>query len=664
MADDAYYITAHEAALAVVATAMKKSRLPFHLLCLNAIIGAFLFSGGGMLYVMVEAGSKELTDGAYMFASIAQGTVYAIGLFYVIVCGMELFNANILFFSVSVMRGAVTIMDLVISWFGCFWINLAATIFVVYVFCFCSNVFRQENYAEALVKIGHAKNSYSFIETLLKGIVGNFFIGLAVYLQIIVKPLHVKFIMILLPVFTFVSVGFTDVISDMFLVSAAIFSHCGYGFGHFFWKIMLPGAIGNMIGGSFFGIVIPWYLHLHIIETDMKRLSLPIYEERDEQPMLNMDSRVVRVPTPVSMSSAISSIQEFKPNPENNLSRVGTLTSITSTPYGPDISRTSTSASIYNRIPKQIRSPKGVFPVAGMGEPLQKERTIASTYEPLETEDFKNNIDDLAVENKDNNFDRRNRSLGSGNEDSDARDNVLVSANSQHPTCIPNGNEPDNVDIYSDNLYDVSQQKLSSKLARAVSRILKKQPVTDLEQGKMHGDISNNSGANDDNPMSEKLAKTTTHDVGQIEKDLGPGKAAQKPPKIKISADQERHSDPLEQDKKQGDKIFRQFSFGGGGNDTGEIQRRLSHAKITRKAAGMSNEIAGIHVGSIDTKLHFKSKHKAEMEKSNLVPNSPFPTGLKNSSNLDVLSIGDRVKYPCCSYGCDKEGPVISQNEQ
>ncbi|OXT10129.1 hypothetical protein B9K06_26595, partial [Bacillus sp. OG2] len=68
-----------------------------------------------------------MQNGWGMFLSLAQGMVYAIGLFFVIVCGMELFNSNILFFSVGVMRGAVTFMDLAISWLISFWVNLAST---------------------------------------------------------------------------------------------------------------------------------------------------------------------------------------------------------------------------------------------------------------------------------------------------------------------------------------------------------------------------------------------------------------------------------------------------------------------------------------------------------------------------------------------------------
>ncbi|KAG7718671.1 hypothetical protein KL949_002667 [Ogataea haglerorum] len=352
MADDTYYLTVHEAALAVVATAMKKSRLKPHILVINSIIGAILFSAGGMLDLMVQALNPGLVDHGFVgVVSLLQGSVYSIGLFFVISMGMELFNSNVLFFSVGVMRGAVSVVDLLTSWFVSLWVNLGATIFVVYLFCHVSGITSSGTYVSGSRAIAEDKESFSFMQTFLKGVAGNFFVCLAVYLQIMVKPLHVKLIMIYLPVFTFVSMGFTHCVADMFLIPAGLFNKCSFGWGRYFWKLLLPATLGNMVGGSFFGVVIPWYLHLVVIEQDMKQLHLPDYEERDEQPELNMDSRVVRTPGHSTVASLNSTINYNPPEVQ---------------PYAPSTAE---------------RSPSGVFPVYDMGEPLERERSIAQATE-------------------------------------------------------------------------------------------------------------------------------------------------------------------------------------------------------------------------------------------------------------------------------------------
>ena len=673
MVDDTYYITPHEAALAVVATSMKKSRLPFYILCINSIIGAFLFSAGGMLYVMCEAGGQALIPGSYIFVYLTQGAVYALGLFYVIVCGMELFNSNILFFSVGVMRGAVTLMDLLISWFVSFWVNLAATIFVVYVFCYCSGIFKQENYVIATIAIGHSKNSYSFAETLLKGIAGNFFVCLAVYLQIMVKPLHVKFLMIFFPIFTFVAMGFTHSVADMFMVPAAIFTGCGYGFGHYFWKIMLPGSIGNMIGGSFFGIVIPWYLHLHIIEKDMKKLKLPAYEERDEQPMLNMESRVVRVPTAApslsesQKSSSDLTVKEFVPDDENDISRTNT---VNSTALNPHVTRVSTAASIRSRnsrhSSKQIRSPKGVFPVVDMGQPLMRERTIASAYMPESDADTPANKLDSLVDG--NNSSRDSESSRSSEASSNENNEYL---NEDNNISIYTGDNSDNniddeVDgDYVSNPYDPEKEKVSSKLLRAISRTVTRDTPNDIEKG------------NDNHDEGFNLAKILTHQADKLGQDVE--SKIIHPPPVLIKKDTERpstsssasiSSSAPNQAKKSANKLFRQFTFGGGGNDNKEIQRRLSNAKISKKAAAMSNDIAGIHENTVDSRAHSKSKRSDSISQSSRKQSDSASSVKKLSapimkdSRLGGPYSNDRWKHFTYDYELDGEQPVsfISEN--
>lgn len=423
MVDDTLYITPHETALAVVATSMKKSRLRLDTLIVDSIMGGILFSTGGMLYVMCEAQDQGLIDnGCTGIVSLFQGAVYALGLFFVIQTGMELFNSNVLFFTVGLLRGAISIVDLLISWIISFWVNLASTVFVVYLICYLSGIFKESAYVEGTVRIATRKDAASFMETFLRAIAGNFCVCLATYMQMMVKPPHIKFLLIFLPIFTFVAMGFTHVVADMFLVPAGIFNNCGYGFGHYFWKIMIPGALGNIVGGAFFAIMIPWYLHLVVIEQDMKRLNLPAYEEKDEQPMLNMDSRVVRIRKPEE--GAVSDDETSSPSLEDE--KDGTRS------YRPEgITHSLTRCATH----KQIRSPRGVFPVAGMGAPLRKEKTIASAYTGA--------LNSASINDSDSNTEETQ-----SNADTVGDDN----------------------EILEDNPYDAESNKMSTNLMRVITR--------------------------------------------------------------------------------------------------------------------------------------------------------------------------------------------------
>ena len=414
MADESLYISTNEAALAVVATAMKKARLLLDTLIINSFVAGILFTAGGMIHVHVQGGLPSVYEGDPALINLIQGLVYPLGLFYVVILGVDLFNSNILYFIVGYARGAVSLVDLLISWFISWFGNLVGTIFVCYIICNYSDVTRQKLYVQGSVDIAVDKASFSFVETMLKGMAGNFFVCLAIYLQLMAKPIHVKFLLMVLPVFTFVSMGFTHLVADMYMMIIGLINGAPVSVGKVIWKVFIPATIGNIIGGLFFGLLIPWYLHIVVVEKDIRLLRLPRYEYRDEQPELNQDSRVVRVksggPEDViegeegeegedeedgyledqqrerEEQQELGGILEDKEEssgaesppisqypPPQGITRSESFSNLSTTP-----SRMSAYSrySNYRRKSREVKSPKNVFPVYGMGAPLERERSI------------------------------------------------------------------------------------------------------------------------------------------------------------------------------------------------------------------------------------------------------------------------------------------------
>ena len=444
MVDDTNYLTPHEAALAVVATAMKKARLQLDTLVINSVLGGILFSSGSILYVACHSENLDTLEHNPGFLNFIGGLTYSVGLFYVVLLGAELFNSDILYFSVGFYRGAVSIFDVLVSWFVSWLGNIAGSLFVSYVFIEVSGIAEHENWDYGSRHVAEDKARYAFMQTFIKAIAGNFFVCLAVYLQLMAKPIHVKFLMILLPVFTFVSSNFTHVVADMTTFFIAMLRGADVSVGRYIWRVLVPGSLGTIVGGSAFGLVIPFYLHLIVVERDRLKLSLPEYEARDEQPELNMDSRVVRqqaqpvqqqqvpVQLPTTSEEEEDEKESLESGPQDNAGFQGQLplsaspsatassssSSSTSASSSLDTSNSSTlsvgptryspttqqpntttgmaAVSRMNTIRSmasdrsnglfnsQVRSPPGVFPVAGMGAPLAKERTIENSNYPLD----------------------------------------------------------------------------------------------------------------------------------------------------------------------------------------------------------------------------------------------------------------------------------------
>lgn len=389
MANDSDYLTSYETALAVVATAMKKARLLIDTLVINSFIGGVLFSTGGMLFVHVEGFNPALIESNPGLASLIQGILYPIGLFYVVIMGVDLFNSNILFFSVGVARGAVSMVDLTISWIVSWWFNLVGNIFVCYLMLHFSGISKKADFVSGSIAALDEKMAFTFVETLLKAMAGNFFVCLAIYLQLMAKPLHVKLLMMGLPIFSFVTMGFTHSVADMFMGVMGLINGAKYSVGLVAWKLFLPAAIGNMIGGIFFSLVIPWYLHLYVVERDQRILHLPRFKMRDEQPELNQDSRVVRV-REEELDDEEFPDQEEEKREDSELP----LSSESSTTAHNYVVRSLSRASTFrsHRRRHLVQSPSNVFPVYGMGAPAQREQSIASGKDDGEIDD---NDDDL-----------------------------------------------------------------------------------------------------------------------------------------------------------------------------------------------------------------------------------------------------------------------------
>ncbi|AMD22269.1 HGL071Wp [Eremothecium sinecaudum] len=295
MADDSHYTTPHEAALAIVATAMKKSRLSLDTLLVNSTVGGILFSAGSMLFLAGHAGNLSLIESNPGLLDFLGAVTFVIGLFFVVMNGADLFNSNILFFSVALLRNAVSIYDLIVSWVLSWACNLIGTLFVCYVICHLSGVSSSADWVTASRLIVDQKAAHSFIETFIRGIAGNFFVSLAVYLQLMAKPPHVKLIIMVLPIFTFVAMGFTHVVADMYLIMMGMINGANLSVGRYIWALLLPSTLGNIVGGFIFSAIVPFYLHIIVVERDRKRLYLPEYAVRDEQTDVNVDSRVVRI---------------------------------------------------------------------------------------------------------------------------------------------------------------------------------------------------------------------------------------------------------------------------------------------------------------------------------------------------------------------------------
>jgi formate/nitrite transporter len=119
-----------------------------------------------------------------------------------------------------------------------------------------------------IMSIAAAKVSLSFGDALLRGIVCNIMVCLAVWMSFAGKTVTGKIAGLYFPIMIFVLGGFEHSIANMYYLMAGIFANGVYGVGEASVNLgsalvnnLLPVTIGNLIGGAAVGITY-WYLYL------------------------------------------------------------------------------------------------------------------------------------------------------------------------------------------------------------------------------------------------------------------------------------------------------------------------------------------------------------------------------------------------------------------
>lgn len=185
------------------------------------------------------------------------GLIFPVGLIMVIVAGGELFTGNCLLF-IPVLDHQISIADFVknlaIVYFG----NMVGS-FLVAAFVNFGHVLSlyHGELIKTVVTTAAVKSNMPFIDALIKGILCNVLVCIAVWASQASEELSGRIIALYLPIFLFVVCGFEHSVANMYFIPAGMLAQYVYGSaGHitlfgFFVSNLLPVTLGNLIGGSF-----------------------------------------------------------------------------------------------------------------------------------------------------------------------------------------------------------------------------------------------------------------------------------------------------------------------------------------------------------------------------------------------------------------------------
>ena len=209
------------------------------LLLLGALAGAFIAFAGVAASIGGALGGK-----------LASATIFPIGLTMVLLAGSELFTGNCLFL-MPLLRRNITAGHMLRNWVAVYLGNLLGSVAVAFLAVQCGAL---DGIAEAAVAAAVTKAALPFGVALLRGVLCNFLVCLAVWMAFCAKSAGGKVVSLFGPIFLFVLCGFEHSVANMYYIPAGIFlAENGEVTWLSLWQNLLPVTLGNMVGGCGLG---------------------------------------------------------------------------------------------------------------------------------------------------------------------------------------------------------------------------------------------------------------------------------------------------------------------------------------------------------------------------------------------------------------------------
>ena len=192
-------------------------------------------------------------------AKLLGALVFPVGLTLVLCVGTELFTGNSLL-AIPLLEKKITLGGMLKNWSLVYLGNLIGSL-IMAVLAVYSNLpaMYGGNLANVMVSAAVSKCTLTFGEALMRGILCNVLVCLAVWVSFAADEQAGKILGLYLPTMLFVLCGFEHCVANMYFIPAGMMasSHFsiaaeGVSFASFLIHNLIPVTIGNVIGGAIF----------------------------------------------------------------------------------------------------------------------------------------------------------------------------------------------------------------------------------------------------------------------------------------------------------------------------------------------------------------------------------------------------------------------------
>ena len=270
-----------EVAQNYLATGKAKSEAPIAKLFVLAVLAGMFIALAG-----VGATIASVTVQSPSLAKLMGAMVFPVGLVMVLIAGSELFTGNCLII-IPVLQREAKLAAMLRNWCVVYIGNFIGAVLVaaLTVHGGTFSVFGDFAAAASVIKTASAKLSMPWSDALLRGILCNFLVCIAVWISFAAKDVVGKVAGLYLPIMLFVLSGYEHSVANMYYIPAGLFAirnpsyaiaaaNAGtnmsiLSWGNLFTRNLIPVTLGNIIGGMVLVGVMYWFAYLY----DGKKVS-------------------------------------------------------------------------------------------------------------------------------------------------------------------------------------------------------------------------------------------------------------------------------------------------------------------------------------------------------------------------------------------------------
>jgi len=243
----------------------KKANLSIiNMIVLGILAGIFIgFGAHGDIILIQTLGSIDIGLAKFMGAA-----VFPVGIMLVVMAGAELFTGNNLM-ALSVMTGKEKMIKVFKNWTFVYIGNFIGSIILA--FLLSKSGLYGEAAALKAVAIAESKISITFSQAVIRGVMCNILVVLAVWMQTGAKDFIGKIFILWFPVMLFVLSGFEHSIANMYFIPLGKYLGGNFTWSQMWLNNIIPVTIGNLIGGA---LIIPtayWISYLIISKKKDKK---------------------------------------------------------------------------------------------------------------------------------------------------------------------------------------------------------------------------------------------------------------------------------------------------------------------------------------------------------------------------------------------------------